>query len=176
VADTNCNGAQHPAEELSPQQHAALEALLSGATDEQAATVAKVSRSTVWRWRSLNPSFRACLNSRREEMWGSNLERLRRLIPRAVDVIEEELSAPSPNWRAAAKLLDLAGANALANIGPTTPEGVLREDAKGREAGFFDVLAGMRIDPDGRVTTPEETCLAELEKRDQEKRPALDER
>lgn len=53
-------------------------------------------------------SFQAALNSRRSEVWGTAVDRLRSLLPKAVERLETELDGPQ-GWRVALRLVDLVG-------------------------------------------------------------------
>src|SRR5579884_1829578 len=60
----------HLARELSVAQLNAIDLLVCGATDGEAAEAVGVSRQTVNTWRHHDPAFVAELNSRRLEIWG----------------------------------------------------------------------------------------------------------
>ena len=73
-------------------------------------------------WRNHRPAFIAELNARRREVWGTQVDRLLHLLPRAVDVLEAELEGDQP-LRAAVHLLRavrLYGTD-LRPLGPTNP-------------------------------------------------------
>ena len=57
---------------LSPDQELAIASLMSGATDQEAAKAAGVSRETANRWRNHDPFFQAELNRRQQEIWESH--------------------------------------------------------------------------------------------------------
>jgi len=79
--------------QLTPQQELALDALLAGKTDAEAAEAAGVTRQTVNRWKNSNPVFIATMNRRREELWVAVQDRLRQLLFPAIAVLEEALHA-----------------------------------------------------------------------------------
>src|SRR5262249_33739036 len=70
------------------------------------------------------------LNRRRAEVWSAGIDRLRSLIPRALDALAEELEKPgSPHrLKAAGEVLRLAQlpADAL-RVGPTGAEEIVRQ-------------------------------------------------
>ena len=113
-----------------------------------------------------HPGFRAELNRRRREVWGSAVDRLRMLLPRALDRLEAALDGPE-GWKVAVQVIKLAGldtrdASSLGayGVGPETPDGVIEREARDR------------FDPAGTLVTPgawarEQTVaavLAELER------------
>ena len=112
---------RHPADGLSVAQLAAVDALLAGATDAEAADAAGVTRQTVCVWRLHHPAVVAALNAGRRDLWERSADRLRSLVPKAIDVLEVQLGAALPDPRTALDVLRLAG---LADRGaPLTPTG-----------------------------------------------------
>lgn len=77
--------------QLNIEQENAIDLLLQGKSDREAAETVGVSRQTVTEWRNHNAIFVAELNRRRHEVWGSQTARLRLLVSQAVDVLEEDL-------------------------------------------------------------------------------------
>jgi hypothetical protein len=120
---------------LTPAQELAVTLLLAGKTDKEAADAAGVSRQTVWTWRTHHPAFIAETNRRRKELWEAAIERLRGLLGRAVEVMEEDLEAQDPRvrQRAASLVLQVLGLMDKRHwepAGPTTPEEVERAAAR----------------------------------------------
>jgi hypothetical protein len=106
-------------------------ALIAGGTDEEVASQVGCHRTTVSRWKLHHPRFRAVLNERRQEAWGASLDRLRALLPSALDRLEEEITKDGGAWQAAVKLLEIAGAGGMAPVSPdvpTTAKGVIDAD------------------------------------------------
>ncbi|WP_188881584.1 helix-turn-helix domain-containing protein [Alicyclobacillus cellulosilyticus] len=98
--------------QLSIEQENAIDLLLMGKSDREVAEAVGVTRQTVWEWRNRNPDFIAALNARRQELWGAQVERLRQLVAKAVDVLEEDL-----HQNADAKLRQAAAVHILRAVG-----------------------------------------------------------
>ena len=78
-------------QKLSPQQETALDLLATGANVTATAEQVKVSRQTVSEWLNHHAAFQAALNMRRRELFTENQERLRSLIPKALETLEGSL-------------------------------------------------------------------------------------
>ncbi len=114
--------------ELTPQQAAAVDLLAAGHTVTETAEAVGVVRQTVSEWLHQHDGFRAAVNQRRQELWAAVTDRLRSLVPKALDVLEEGLTSGSV--QAALGLLKASGLHGLAApSGPTTPEGIAAERA-----------------------------------------------
>jgi transposase-like protein len=87
----NTTNGRIPRYDLSPQQETAVDLLAAGATVTEAAEKLGVARQTVSEWRNHNRSFQAALNERRGELWSSTTDRLRALVPPALDLLEREV-------------------------------------------------------------------------------------
>src|SRR5215510_9330202 len=87
---TERNG--QPRRELSAQQQAAVELLAVGKTDKQAAETLNLPAERVATWRLYDPVFQAALNACRAEVWQASIDRLRSMLPQALDKLAEELS------------------------------------------------------------------------------------
>ena len=118
---------------LSVAQESAIDALASGKKDAEAATLVGVNRVTVTRWRLYSPHFQAALNERRQAIWVASLDRLRSLVPLALEAVADELANPaSPNRLQAAfgllKLVPLVPLVPLGVVasGPTDPDEIVR--------------------------------------------------
>jgi hypothetical protein len=79
--------------ELTSQQVATIDLLIAGAGLTETAEKVGVSRQILWQWKIRNPLFIAVLNEKRQELWGQQLERLRSLVGKAIDVLEEVLDS-----------------------------------------------------------------------------------
>jgi hypothetical protein len=124
--------------ELSAPQWAAIDLLATGTSITVTAEAVGVTRQTVSEWANHAPQFRATLNWRRAELWAEQKDRLRALLPKAVERIERAFEADDgDSLRAALALLKLAGLGDLHETGPTDPERVANED-------FMASLVGKR--------------------------------
>src|SRR5262245_44512264 len=80
--------------ELSEQQQAAVELLAAGKTEKEAAKALNLPGDSVARWRMHDPVFQATLNACRAEAWRAGIDRLRSMVPQALDTLAEELARP----------------------------------------------------------------------------------
>jgi len=148
---------------LSVEQENAIDLLVAGTSDRETAEAIGVSRQTVCGWRNHHPVFIAALNASRLETWGASSDRLRALLPKALDCLEGAITGEAPDWKAAAKIVELAGLDrrgaGVANlgpssIGPTDPEAVVDAEAKKRRRDpLADIIDG------GRVTQTERRAV-----------------
>lgn len=114
---------------LTLAQQSAIDLLVAGKTDTEAATLLSLHRTTITKWRLYSPDFQAALNIRRAEVWGSAATRLRSLIPQAVNVLAEALeNGPEENRvKLAMDLLKLTGLPSVPEVGPFDPNEILRQ-------------------------------------------------
>jgi hypothetical protein len=112
----------------------AVDLLAGGRNDTEVAGLLGLHRTTVTKWRCFDPVFQAALNQRRSEVWGRGLDRLRSMIPEALDALAAELSGAGPGrLKAAIEVLRLAQLPpASSGIGATDPEAVVRQIVKER--------------------------------------------
>ena len=105
--------------ELTHQQQTAIDLLLAGKNDSEVAEAIGKSRSTVNVWRNHDPLFMATLKGRRQQMWGSQLNRLNTLAAEAVDVLQEGLQEEDIKVRllAAIHILKATGTYGAAQSG-----------------------------------------------------------
>jgi hypothetical protein len=117
---------------LNARQLRAVDLVAGGGSDRDVAEVLGCDASTVWRWRTGNPAFGAALNARRHELWEHSLDRVRALVPRALDVVEQAIDAGDS--RAAMALLKLAGLGSidLGAIGPSEAGLIAQEQERER--------------------------------------------
>jgi hypothetical protein len=84
---------------LTVEQESAIDALLTGKSDREAAEIAGCSRWAVQGWRTSHPLFMATLHQRREELFSGAVDRLRSLLGKALDNIEAAIqSNSSTKW------------------------------------------------------------------------------
>ena len=72
---------------LTLEQLNAIDLLIQGKTDQEAADLTGKDRATIWKWKHHVPLFAATLEQRREEVFGVALHRLRNLLSKALDNI-----------------------------------------------------------------------------------------
>jgi hypothetical protein len=123
-------------------QRSAIDLLAAGKTDTATAELLGLSRTCVAKWRLYDIVCQATLNRRRAEVWSVGIDRLRSLIPQALDVLTEELDKRNrPNrLKAAAEILRLAPLSAAAlAVGPTEPEDIVAERRR-QAPGLLDDL------------------------------------
>jgi hypothetical protein len=115
---------------LSEQQQAAVELLAAGKTDKEAASALNLPGDSVVRWRMHDPVFQAALNARRAENWRAGIDRLRSMIPKALDALADELNrAENPErCKIALDILRLAKLTDISPQGPEEPETIVRHD------------------------------------------------
>ncbi len=109
---------------LTPQQAAAADLLAFGATVTDAAETVKVSRQTVSEWLHHNAAFQAALHARQRELWQGHVERLRSLVPKAMDTLEAAVSDEQQGVAVAVHILKAAGLYGL-----PAPSGSIHIDA-----------------------------------------------
>lgn len=109
---------------LTPAQAAAVDHLATGSSVTDAAAAVNASRQTVSGWLNDHPVFQAELNRRRAELWGAAADRLRALLPKALDRIAAAIDSEGPEGLTAAiALIRLARVEPLP-AGPVDPEAV----------------------------------------------------
>ena len=132
--------------EVTDRQSIAIDALVSGATQREAAEKAGVQRTTVTAWCNKNVTFIAEWNRRRKQRLASAGERLHEATNTALDVVAETIN--SGDVRTALALIRLVGVEHLlsaARHGPTSPMGVHQ-----------DLAADLRSDLVGEMFVSEE--------------------
>jgi hypothetical protein len=126
----------------------AIDLLAAGKTDKETAELLNLSRTCITKWRLYDPIFQAALNRLRAEVWGAGIDRLRSLIPKALDALAEELeNRDSPNrLKVASEILRLAQLPAAnRRIGPTDAEEIVRRLVADRRENAPDPLDDMRV-------------------------------
>jgi hypothetical protein len=124
---------QRPAA-LNERQLRAVDLLAAGRPVGEVAAELDVDRTTLWRWRQ-EPLFAAALNGRRLEVWQTSNDRLRALLFRAAEVLEQALDAG--DIRVALTLVKLGGASELGRIGSTDAEEIAGEQRQRQLARDF---------------------------------------
>jgi hypothetical protein len=112
---------------LSPRQEAAVDLMAAGFGVTEVAKKLEVSRWTVSMWRSRNPEFRAALNERRKELWSGLTDRLRSLLPAALDLIERQIRRGNVN----------AALSLVKSVGPIAIQ-ILKGEQQERQGTVFN--------------------------------------
>src|SRR4029450_11045120 len=76
---------------LTEEQATAVDLLATGRTIGETAEALKVPMQTVHEWCRSHPGVQAELNACRQELWTGTADRLRALLPKALEVLAEEL-------------------------------------------------------------------------------------
>jgi transposase-like protein len=130
---------------LTTQQEAAADMLAAGATVTETAEKLGMARQTVSEWRNQNPGFQAAVNLRRQDLWQAQSDRLRALLPKALNLLENAIETGSVS--AATAVLKAAGLHGLQPPeGPTTTEDAeivaKEQEAARRDRSLFVSLRG----------------------------------
>ena len=91
------------------EQENAIDLLITGITDVETAEEVGVHRVTVTKWRLCDPWFQTELSRRRVDPWGASAERLRAMLPKALHVLEKNLSQGPDGLRAALEVIKICG-------------------------------------------------------------------
>ena len=110
--------AQNSRRTLGDKQLAALDLVVGGKPDREVAEAVGVTRQTVCEWRNHDPVFQAELNGRRRDLWAESSDRLRALVPKAVQTVEQALD--SGDVRTALRIIELAGLHKQGPLGEPT--------------------------------------------------------
>src|SRR5262249_2600424 len=148
---------------LTLTQQNAVDLLAAGKNDTETAEALKLNRVTVTRWRLYSPEFRAALADQRAAIWGASADRLRALLPKALDTLAEALERAEDKVTVALAVLKLAGPLPLLPTGPTEAEEYVRQQVSGegeRVRGTDDPLDAMGGLP--RIEDHENTVRARL--------------
>jgi len=114
--------------ELSEQQRVAVELLAAGKTDKEAGRTLNLPADAVARWRMYDPVFQAALNTCRAEAWRAVIDRLRSMVPQALEVLADALDrADNPaRCKIALDMLRIAKLSDIAPQDPEDPETIVR--------------------------------------------------
>src|SRR5262249_40023425 len=84
---------------------------------------------SIAKWRLYDPVFQAALNASRAEIWQASIDRLRSMVPKALDALADELSrADNPDrCKLALDILRLAKIPDIAPQGSAEPETIVRQ-------------------------------------------------
>jgi hypothetical protein len=87
---------------LTIEQLNAIDLLITGKTDQEVADEVRVNRVTVTKWRNYDIYFQAELNKRRKGIWSASLDKMRALVPKAMERLEKEIDNEN-GWKIALK-------------------------------------------------------------------------
>jgi hypothetical protein len=115
---------------LAPEQENAVDLLVLGKSDREVAENLGLARETVTRWRHEHPVFIAELNHRRKALWTEAHDRLRTLVGKAVDILEQAVAGG--DLKAAVEVLKIVKLHGQVSppSGPEDPELVLWQQAE----------------------------------------------
>jgi len=137
---------------LSIEQLNAVDLLVTGKSDREVAEVVGVSRQTVCGWRLYDPYFQAELNKRRKEVWGASVDRLRSLLPKALEVLERELEGGDNSLRAALRVLEMANfASLTQHVGSEDPQAIIDDEARQRRPDPVEEILTPRVSDEERM-------------------------
>jgi len=118
--------------ELTVEQQNAIDLLVVGKTDLAVAEAVGKTRQTIGAWRLYHPDFQAALNKRRHEVWSVSADKLRSLLPQALEVIEQELEGGENRVKIALEIVKLAGIP-MKSIGSLDADAIVAEEARSRD-------------------------------------------
>jgi hypothetical protein len=121
-------GTETKVKALTVAQNSAVDLLVAGKNDTETAAALGLHRVTVTRWRLYSPEFQAALSERRAALWGGFADKLRALLPKAIERADEALDSPDAPTRTAAafNILKLAGPLPLVADEPVSADEIVR--------------------------------------------------
>ncbi|RBN39229.1 hypothetical protein DMN50_21360 [Priestia megaterium] len=118
---------------LTIEQLNAIDLLITGKTDKEVADLVGVNRVTVTKWRNYDLSFQAQLNKCRKEIWNASIDKMRALVPLAMERLNKEVESEN-GWKVALEIVKIARIESqqLKEIGHDNPDKILSELAEKR--------------------------------------------
>ena len=98
--------------DLTPTQSKVIDLLLQGKTKEEAAKIAEINPSTIWRWLTKGSVFEEVYTLAKADIWASAQWRLKKLAGKALDVMADLLSSEDERIR-------LRAAESILKLSPT---------------------------------------------------------
>jgi hypothetical protein len=125
---------------VSPSQHRAIDVLLRGGTQEDAALESGVTRITISRWRNHHPGFQAEFNARLAALREERAHMIREMVCDALDELARQVREGDAD--AARFVVRHFGVDAITKVavGPTDPDELLNRRAAARIPGPYDAL------------------------------------
>lgn len=116
---------------LTTVQLNAIDVLVTGKTDQEVADIVNINRVTVTKWRNYDIHFQAELNRRRKEIWGASVDKIRAIVPKAMERLEKELDSEN-GGKIALEIIKLAGVESklIMNVGHDEADKILTELAE----------------------------------------------
>lgn len=124
AADTDFGALRTSLLKLTCAQQAAVEALIAGATHQEASAAAGVTRATVTRWSGHSPAFKAALNLYRVALLNEQFDTARRIRGKALNGVEKALDEGRIDPLAVLRILT----EDPTSIGPTVPDAILEAE------------------------------------------------
>ena len=132
---------------VSVSQQLAIEVLLAGGTDSEAAKAASVARETVCRWRHSDADFIAALNRDRLAAFEATRDTLRQASLKAIRALSQLLSdetyLPTRMKAAAIILRSMGSLGAALAPGATNPEDIRADWSESRYQRELRSLGGL---------------------------------
>lgn len=104
---------RHDLRHLSPEQRTAVEALASGATKDQAATIAGRTRRTLDRWLVEEPAFTQALRAATDEAVQDAARRLSGLLELIITAVAGDIESGETTPRDRLRALDVVARHAV---------------------------------------------------------------
>jgi len=118
---------------LTIEQLNAIDLLITGKTDKEVADVVGVNRVTITKWRNYDLSFQAQLNKCRKEIWNVSIDKMRALVPLAMERLKKEFESEN-GWKVALEVIKIAGIEGeqIKDVGHDNSDKILNELAEKR--------------------------------------------
>ena len=135
------------AQGLTVQQRNAIDLLIAGKTDLEVAQALGLNRVTVTRWRLYDVLFQAELGRQRHALWSAGADRLRALVPKAIDTVERALERAQEqdqmDVRLAMQILKMAGLDRIGAVSqPASSQDLLDAEVRRRRQSERFAFAG----------------------------------
>lgn len=133
---------------LTVEQLNAVDLLVTGKNDKETADIVGVNRVTVTKWRNYDFLFQAELNKRRKDIFGSSIEKMRSIIPKALERLEQEIEEEN-GWKVALEIIKITGVGdkEFQRIGHDEVDKLIREEAEERSKNeLFSLINDSTID------------------------------
>ncbi|WP_453992372.1 hypothetical protein [Bacillus nitroreducens] len=127
---------------LTVDQLNAIDLLVIGKNDQETADIVGLNRVTVTKWKNYDFYFQAELNKRRRDIFGSSIDKMRSLIPKSLERLEEELDKDY-GWKVALEIIKITGIGDKEShrIGHADAEKLIKEEAEKRStADLFSMV------------------------------------